>query len=254
MKKIFIFFAIAFVSNIFAQRYQVYGGLLSSGIVSEDFKDFHISDWQKYGLKILNPSSNEGRVAVKLSKEKPASQILGIGLGANYLFSDRLQTTVELQGGYSKISFGAALVGFKLDLIKSDNFALGVSPKIGYTLAKVDLGEVKLIDNYVAPVILDEGRFTNGDKLEMEIEGALGLISLVPQIKLNENFYFYGSISYQISFSDNSKLKAGDTEIPMKSPAVVKPDFYANPANIEPSVSLTGLNIILGVAINLETP
>lgn len=191
-------------------------------------------------------------MAVKLKEKEPASQIIGIAVGANYYYSEQLQTTVELQGGYSRVSFGAALVGFKLDLIKNDNFSLGVSPKIGYTLAKADFGEVKLIEGYTAPVILSEGTFTNGDKIEMDIEGVLGLVSLVPQFKIGENLYFYSSISYQISFSDNSKLKTGNVEIPMKSRSVVKPDFYGTQAGIDPSISLTGLNIVIGVPVDLN--
>ena len=27
-----------------------YGGINSDAIISEDFEDFHISDWEKYGL------------------------------------------------------------------------------------------------------------------------------------------------------------------------------------------------------------
>ena len=60
-KLIYLFFAFAVCQAQLFEDYTVYGGLSGVNITTSDFTNFHVSDWEQFGLDAL-----EGRVAVPL--------------------------------------------------------------------------------------------------------------------------------------------------------------------------------------------
>ena len=52
------------------EKLTVYGGVSILPVKTVDFEDFHISDWENYGL-----GSSEGRVVVPLEANKPKTSI-----------------------------------------------------------------------------------------------------------------------------------------------------------------------------------
>lgn len=256
MKKIFLLFSLVIlISKIDAQsNITLYVGGNLTGVNVTDFQNFHISDWQNYGLKVLNPGSAEGRVAVNLADKKPSSITMGAVVGLFYNLAPKLDGLVEAQITFSGVEYKAAFIGIKYDIVSSEKFTLGITPKIGYTLATANFGEVSLIQGYTPPVILPEGTFTNGDKLKMDINGFAASLNLTPKLMINEKIGLFANLGYQISFAGDPALKATsnsgtDVDIPMSAKGVVKSNLYATQAGIKPSILPTGLAIHLGVAI-----
>jgi hypothetical protein len=68
-----------------------YIGLTSLPVSTSDFKDVHISDWQVYGLKSVNPLSNEARVNLPLSGKAVSGQNFGLAFGGELYFSESLR-------------------------------------------------------------------------------------------------------------------------------------------------------------------
>ncbi|UCE04780.1 MAG: hypothetical protein JSW07_14290 [bacterium] len=77
-------------------------------------------------------------------------------------------------------------MGTNLNLISTKNFKLGITPKVGYLMGEVDFGEIELIADYTPPVIIEQGRFTNGDTLSMNIEGIGIQIGITPNFKITK--------------------------------------------------------------------
>ncbi len=255
MKNIFILFLLVLlVSKVDAQnKLSVYGGLNLAGISVTDFVNFHISDWQNYGLKSTDPTSLEGRVAVNLADKKPSSLTIGGVLGVYYYLAPKLDALVEAQATFSGVTYLAAFVGLKYDIVSTESFTLGITPKIGYTLATADFGEVSLIRGYTPPVILPEGTFTNGDKLKMDVKGLAGSLNLTPAFKINEKVRIFANLGYQISFAGDPALKATNStgtevDIPMTARGVVKNNYSATQAGLKPSVLPSGVAIHLGIS------
>lgn len=255
MKKILIlFFLVLIVPKMDAQnKVSIYGGLNLTGVSVNEFENFHISDWENYGLLSLDPNSAEGRVAVNLANKKPSSLTVGAVLGLFYSLAPKLDALVEVQITFSRVEYKAAFVGIKYDLVSTEKFTLGITPKIGFTLATANFGEISLIPGYTPPVILREGTFTNGDTLKMDISGLAASLNLTPMLKFSDKFGLYANLGYQISFAGDPALKASsasgtDVDIPMTAKGVVKSDLSATQAGIKPSILPTGLSIHLGIS------
>ena len=231
-----------------------YGGLNSGSILSEDFSDFHISDWVTYGLGV---GGAEGRVAMPLSEKDPEGANVGILLGAIAPVNDRMNGFAEVQAGLGETTMIGLYAGVTYNVINGEKFKLGLSPKIGYTGGVADFGEVELIDGYQDPVIIDEGRFTNGDKISMDISGFGMQIGLTPSFQLSEKLGLFFQAGYELSFSSDPVIKVepaggGDAiEIDMESSAVVKTDGSGTQAGISPSAYTGGTILQFGISFKM---
>jgi hypothetical protein len=248
------------ISNMtYAQSIKIYGGLSTYGVSTTDFQDFHISDWENYGLKSVNPSSSEGRVSVPLSEKIPSAINLGIFLGGAYSLSEKLDVVGELQYGLASTQYIGVFLGIDYNLIEKEKFSLGIKPMFGYIQASANFGEIEVINSYTPPVILPEGTFNVGETLTMSMNG-LGLqAALTPKYMVSEAIGIYASIGYGLSFSTNPVLTAKastddetGTTIPMTAKGVVKTDFSASSANISPLAKIQGLSLQLGVSYLIE--
>lgn len=240
---------ILFGSAVFGRS--IYGGVNAITVVSEDFVNFHISDWQDYGLKLTNPYSAEGRVAIPLGEYDPAGGNPGVFLGISVPVNSQMDALLEVQATIGDFLYGGIYVGANYKFINTSFLKVGLTPKIGYNVGMA-IGEIELINGYTPPVILDEGTFTNGDSLTMELSGIGLQIALTPEIQLG-GLSVFAQAGYQLSFVSNAIIKVNDDlEIPMESLGVVKDNYSAAQAGLSPVAAAGGLFIQLGVSFNLE--
>jgi len=239
-------------SESMTENITYYGGLNSGSILSEDFSDFHISDWVRFGL-----GGAEGRVAMPLSEKDPEGANAGILLGAIVPVNDRMNGFAEVQAGLGETTMIGLYAGVTYNVINGEKFKLGLSPKIGYTGGVADFGELELIDGYTAPVIIDEGTFTNGDKISMDLSGFGVQIGLTPSFQLSEKLGLFFQAGYELSFSSDPVIKVepaggGDAiEIDMESSAIVKTDGSSTQAGISPSAYTGGTILQFGISFKM---
>jgi len=237
--------------NAQLENLKIYGGVNVAGSSSTDFTNFHISDWENYGLVSVDPSSNEGRVAVNLKEMEAASVSAGIFVGADYSLSKRFSAIGEVQYSLSGISQLGVGLGINFKVISGEKFSLGLTPKIGYNTGSVDLGKISIIGEYTPPVILPEGTFDEGDKLSMKFSGIFSSIGISPEFKITDKVGIRSFIGYNISFSKSDGVECNDVLLPMDARGVVKDDLSSAQAGITPSVSNTGFSLQLGISYSL---
>lgn len=252
MKKLTIIIASMMISTSLTAQLNVYGGIQTQQASSTDFVNFHISDWENYGLLAVDPSSQEGRVAVNLTDVEPGFINLGIFVGADYSLTDKLSALGEIQYNLSGISNLGINAGVTYNWANSEKIRQGLSLRLGYNMGSADLGTVSLIDNYTPPVILPEGTFNEGDALSMEFSGLVIGFGLSTDIKISDKIGLRIEPGYQLGFMSSDGLLAGGVAVPMSSPAVVQTDGLNTQAGILPDISSSGAYIKLGLSYNLD--
>jgi len=244
-------------SNLFAQDLDpktmtYYGGISMNSITTSEFKNFHISDWQSYGLLSENSSSSEGRVSIALGDKDPAGSNLSFLGGVISPLSDNLNAFVEFQMGLGDVSYTGLYLGVTYNLINGKSFKLGITPKAGYSMATADFGEIELISGYTPPVIITEGTFTNGDKLTMDMSGVGVQIGITPSIKINDQIGILVQAGYELSFASDPVIMVNDDiEIPMTATGVVKDNLSGTQAGINPSAATGGVFFQFGISYKL---
>jgi|TARA_Y100000310_G_scaffold141281_1_gene140702 hypothetical protein len=239
-------------SNLFAQGLDpkamtYYGGISINSITTSEFQNFHLSDWEDYGL-----GGSEGRVSIPLGDKDPAGTNLSFLGGGISPLSDNLNAIVEFQIGLGDISYTALYVGVTYNLINGESFKLGITPKAGYTLATADFGEIELISGYTPPVIIPEGTFTNGDKLTMDMTGVGVQIGITPSIKINDQIGILVQAGYELSFASDPVIMVNDEiEIPMTATGVVKADGSGTQAGLNPTAETGGMCFQFGISYKL---
>lgn len=244
-------------SNLFAQDLDpktmtYYGGISMNSITTSEFENFHISDWQSYGLLSENPYSSEGRVSIPLGDKDPAGSNLSFLGGVISPLSDNLNAIVEFQMGLGDVSYTGLYLGVTYNLINGKSFKLGITPKAGYSMATADFGEIELISGYTPPVIITEGTFTNGDKLTMDMSGVGVQIGITPSIKINDQIGILVQAGYELSFASDPVIMVNDDiEIPMTATGVVKDNLSGTQAGINPSAATGGVFFQFGISYKL---
>lgn len=242
---ILICFSIGYSQSF--EKFDTYFGISSTNVSTTDFKNFHISDWEAYGL-----GSGEGRVAVPLGDNDIAGQNLSILVGGISPLYSRIDAIVEGHVGLGSISYIAGFAGINLKLINGESFKLGITPKFGYTSVLADFGTVEVLPGKTPPVILSEGKFNVGDKLSMDLSG-LGInIGATASLHITKSIGIIVSAGYQLSFAGDPKIKAGEINIPMDSDGVVKNDFSSSQAGLNPTASVSGISFQAGIIYGLD--
>lgn len=255
MKKLTVvcMFFVLFMNTKGQLPFDVYGGLNVAATSTTDFTQFDISDWEKYGLKIVNPSSVEGRVRVDLESKKPSAMNIGVMVGGVRKINDNLSALVELQYSLSGIEFLATNIGINYTVMKGDKFGLSITPKIGYNRGKADLGDISVITGYTPPVILTEGTFNQGDALSMEFSGLAINLGVTPTYKINDKISLMGNIGFNLGFTSSDGLLSNGITLPMTSKGVVKSsDLGSTQAGLSPSITSSGLSLQIGVMYKIS--
>ncbi len=245
---IVILFAVAYS---FSQS--VYGGINMMQFQTSDFENFHISDWEEYGLLSEDPYSLEGRVAIPLGDNDIAGEKYGFFLGLSSPVNNLVDAIVEGQGTINKnMQYYALYAGANVKLLNTKMLKFGIAPKLGYTFGLADFGTVKQVSGYTDPVILSEGTFFEGDSISMEFKGFGAQINVIPEIIFPGGFGLYGQFGYQISFAMDPIIKVGDDiELSMESDALVKDDYSSTQAGISPLAGAGGYFVQIGIKFNL---
>ncbi len=234
--------------GLFAQEITYYGGLNMNTISTQDFNNFHISDWETYGL---GTSTSEGRVSIPLGDRDVAGENPGILLGATTPIGSGLNAIGEIQYGLGNVTYIGLFTGVSYALIDG-SFSLGITPKLGYISATADFGAIELIDGYTPPVIIPEGTFTNGDSLSMDMSGFAIQVGLTPSFQVSDQIGIFGQIGYGMSFVSDPVIKVNDEiEIPLTATGVVKDDFSGTQAGLNPEAGTSGLYFQMGISYKL---
>jgi len=237
------------------QKITLYASGSYTSLATSDFENFDISDWQRYGIKCNDPYSAEGRVRLPLKDNDVSGMKWGVLGGLIYPLSERLGALAEVQYSFKNdFKLLGGFLGINYDLINSKNFKLGLTPKVGYLYGEVDFGEIELIEDYTPPVIIDQGTFTNGDSLSMDIEGIGLQIGITPSYEITEQIGIMAHIGYAFSFPRDCKIKVNDGKIKLKmdDQAIVKADCLNNQAGIEPEAKSQGLFFQVGISYKLQ--
>ncbi|NBO72803.1 hypothetical protein EBV26_20375 [bacterium] len=257
MRKLFLFFVGAmFITTTLIQAqlpFDVYGGLNIASTSTTDFSMFDISDWEKFGLKSANSSSQEGRVRIDLATMQPSSMNTGLMIGALRKVNDNLTALFEIQYSLSGIKLIASNIGVNYALMKGEKFNLDLTPKVGYTKGTADLGVISVIPGYTPPVILTEGTFDEGDNLTMEFSGLQINLGITPTYKLNDKMSLMGNIGYTLGFTSSDGLLCNGITVPMSSKGVVQSAGLGSAqAGISPSITSSGLSFQIGIMYKLS--
>ncbi|MAI86672.1 MAG: hypothetical protein CMF99_05870 [Candidatus Marinimicrobia bacterium] len=247
-RNIFYFvFVITFCNAQLFEDYTVYGGLSGVNITTSDFTNFHVSDWEQFGLDGL-----EGRVAVPLGDNDIAGPNLNVLVGAYSPLLNRLDGFAEAQVGVGDVSYVAVFLGVDFKVMDGASFSLGLTPKFGYSSAQADFGAIELLPGKTPPVVLSEGTFNVGDSLTMDMSGVALGFGLTPRIQLTDEIGLTSFIGFQQSITADPAIKAGDIEIPMSSNGVVKSDGSSVQAGLEPTANSTGFTWQFGITYDIS--
>lgn len=232
----------------------VYLGVNSKTVTSNDFTDFCISDWQYYGLMSENSSNSEGRILVPLSKAQPKTSSVGLSIGIDYS-SKRLQGLnylFEFQGSFSKPKVRSGAFGLNYDFLQKEKFTLGVTMKLLFTSFKVELGQTKIIDGYVAPVILPNRTYSEGDTLSYKLSGFSYSPGLTARYVITDKFSIMGYFGYNLGNLKSSGVLLNDEVIDMSQAYIVKNDGSGTQAGIQPKIGIQGVNFQVNLRYTLQ--
>ena len=244
---IYLVFVITFCNAQKFEDFTLYGGLSGVNVTTSDFSNFHVSDWERFGL-----DATEGRVAVPLGDNDIAGPNLNILVGAYSPLLNKLDGFAEAQVGVGDVSYVAVFLGVDFKFLDGESFSLGLTPKFGYTSAQADFGAIELLPGKTPPVVLSEGTFNVGDSLTMDMSGAALGIGITPRVQLTNEIGLTSFVGFQQSITSDPALKAGDLEIPMSSNGVVKPDGSSNQAGLDPSANSTGFIWQFGITYDIS--
>lgn len=223
-----------------------YLGAKTVPLQTRDFEDFHISDWEGFGL-----GSQEGRVSVPLANSEPESSI-GVTIGAMYGFTEKTDILAELTLGFGGFSTTQLLFGANYYFYVKEKLRFGYSGKVGFGRGRSNFGEIEVLPGKTPPVILSEGTFNEGDDLKIELSTTTINLGLTSQYRFNKKIGFFASAGYVFSFGSKAVLKANETEIPLNSNGIVKPNGTSAQANINPTANIQGIDLSFGVSYNFK--
>jgi hypothetical protein len=238
----------------FALGQSIYGGINTMQFQTADFVNFHISDWEQYGLLSEDPYSLEGRVAIPLGNNDISGENFGLFLGLSSPVNNMIDALIEGQVTINKkMQYYGIYAGGNVKILNTKLLKFGIAPKIGYAFGFADFGTVKQVSGYTDPVILEEGTFYEGDSISMEFTGIGAQIALVPEISLPGGLGLFGQFGYQLSFAKDPIIKVGEeTELSMESAALVKDDYSSTQAGISPLAAAGGYFIQVGLKFDIS--
>tara|TARA_B100000405_G_scaffold230238_1_gene164632 strand:+ start:120 stop:935 length:816 start_codon:yes stop_codon:yes gene_type:complete len=238
---------------------QVHVGVAVVPFQIEGLVDAHISDWELYGLKSQNSTSEEARVLLPLDEGNTDELGLlpGVRLGWVYDLAGPLTAVAEagvhIGGAMTVVT---AQIGADMFLVDGKNFKIGIPIRVGGIYATMDFGDLEVIEGYTPPVILngpdgEEQRFNNGDTLKAELSGPMVSAGLAAEAWLTPQLGLRAEAGFSMGFFGDMKIRSGDQDIPIESNAIVKPDGSSDSAGLAPEGGSVGLSGFAGIVYRL---
>lgn len=232
-----------------AQGFFSIGFSSAPDINCEDFENFHVSDWQEFGLGM---EQGEGRIAVPLRDKQYAGSTRGFFIGFGGNAAENFGVLFDMPFTFGNDIWGMDLMaGVRYDFLATDMFYVGLHPKFGYHFRSISFGHTHLLSGYTSPVVIpthnsnsiytDRTTFVGGDHLKTVVHGIGYQVSLDIRFQLAGAMFIKAEIGYAGSSFGDMKLKVGGTKLRLDNPSVVKDDFTATPANINPEIEMGGL-------------
>lgn len=219
-----------------ADLHSLYGGLAATPLTISGLRTVHVSDWEYYGT---GPS--EGRVSLPLGNGNTSGLHAGLWLGYEGRFW-ALPVVLELgiaPGAVDIFSFGA---GTSIPVLHGSRWALAATPKLGILSASVDMGKAKVLPGKTPPIITPIGTFQEGDQVTASTGGlflqAAGTLSY--RVREWPNIGIRAEAGVQLASLRDVSIEAGDVDIPLGAPAVVKPDGSTEQAGVRPKQHANG--------------
>jgi len=238
---------------------QIHVGVAVVPFHIEGLVDAHISDWENYGLKIQDSTSDEARVLLPLEEGNTDKLGLLPGLRAGWVYDLAGPLTAVAEAGVhigGPMTVITAQVGADMFIVDGKHLKIGIPIRVGGLYATMDFGGLEVIDDYTPPVILtdsdgNEQTFNNGDSLKAELSGPMVSAGLAAEGWLTPKLGVRAEIGFSMGFFGDMKIRSGDQDIPIESNAIVKPDGSSDPAGLAPEGGSFGLSGFAGVVYRL---
>lgn len=241
-----IIIALLIVALVFsveaANDFVAYAGAGYASFDVSGFEDICFSDWQKYGLKSVNPSSAEGRVLLQMGSVNGKSNVFGVVLGAEGDLSDYLKVLAEVgvyPGKNNSLlieAFGAAFV-----TIPAGVMSFGAGVKVGYSALCVTLGTLEMIPGYIAPVVTNGTTYRVGEQMNFYHQSVSCIPTVEIAVHFTDSIRLSAQAGYHVSvYNIKNYLSVGtdrnSKKVDLSSRSIVKNDGSSTQAGMNPSV------------------
>ena len=209
-------------------------------------ENIHASDWQNFGL---GPA--EGRVSVPLAKGNTSGQAAGLKLGWEGTFGllpSSVPLVAEMGMYFADMHAYSFATGVNLKPLQGRWGSVFLAPRVGYFGAVMSFGKVEVLPGKTPPVITPIGTFREGDDLSATTMGVLLDCTVGGEWKLTPEWSFRGEAGYHHASLSKFTVNAGDVELKMDAPALVKDDGSSTQAGLKPKASSQGFTASAGVA------
>jgi hypothetical protein len=220
-----------------------YAGLATSPLRISGLEDLNASDWQDFGT-----GAREGRIDLPLQGANTDGTRWGGRLG--YRLVPAFPVLAELGVFPGKALLLTFALGVDLHPLRSKSFSLGVTPKIGYMVGIIDLGNAHVLPGKTPPIVTRAGTFQEGDSVSAMLSGLFGQLAVTSNLKVFGPLGVRLEAGYQLAAVGNFKIKAGGVELDKNAPALVKADGSTRQAGIDPKGKASGP--YGGAALTLE--
>lgn len=173
-----------------ANKSRAYAGIGYASFEVSGFEDICLTDYPAYS------GTQEGRVALNMESSNGKNDVLGGILGFEYsLLGDMDNLIVLLEVGV----YGGKAKSFLIDSfagvmgrIPLGPVSIGLGVKAGYSALNIELGKLKVMSGFRAPVIIDWSYYYTGDDIQYYNK----TLSLLPVADIKAEF---GGLSLNLS-------------------------------------------------------
>lgn len=219
-----------------------------SKLKTKNFNDFHISDWELYGL---GQNTGESRMLVPLSSKHFYKECQSIYFAFGFDISKRFSIVFDLPIIIDQEIIGVDVnIGGIFNFINNESFTLGTIAKLGYANRSFKLENLKIVEGYSKPLEIGDETYLDGFTLDAAFMGMSYNVGLTSRIYFIKNFfYLHGEIGYGGGIFGDIKFENIDLEI--DDTRIVEPNETNNPAKLSPEIEQRGMYFSFGLGITM---
>lgn len=225
-------------------RHCLYAGLAATPLTISGLRTVHVSDWEYYGT-----GPQEGRISLPLSKGNTSGLHPGLWLGYEGRFW-ALPVILELgiaPGAVDIFSFGG---GTSIPFLRGSRWQLAATPKLGILSASIDMGKAEVLPGKTPPIITPIGTFYEGDQVTASTGGPFLQAATTLSYRVSQwpDIGIRAEAGLQLAWLRKVSIDAGDVDIPLGAPAVVKPDGSTTQAGLRPKQHGHGAFVVVAAS------